>query len=679
MSKYPEEVRSLIKDWADKHLPEIATARRGIRSDAEVLANARTLVNELGGDFSKLQRRWKPGKAWNAEELIAIRGALGDATKEVMDISKLIQGGANTTENLIKLEDVLRKQVSIQGIVHGVTAEAGRALRSLREEIAGSLVSGDVVKMQRILEKLGGRASVEDIAQKLGMFNLDNPVELNNFIRSIIKPKFSDYVIELFYNSILSGPKTHIINQLTNTINAIASPIERGLAASWEIPLSVIQGRPRARFFREIPPDVFGAVKGLPDGVRAVLRTYQYGVSPTQVTKWEFRPKAFTGIAGKVVSFPSTSLEAADAFTRSVNYNAAFNATAYRMARSAGLKDEALITRIAELKLNPSLELLEESARIAEYRLFRQEPGKFTAQLMRLRDVPALLNFPILRFIIPFLRTPVNILKYGLERSPLGIMNPKLWVNLAKGNPEAADQLGRITFGSLLAATIAYYFGEGKITGAAPINRTERDRFYAEGKQPYAVRIGNSWVSYQRLEPFNQPLSLVAAVIEATRDKEKEVPEKVGMAINSITKNFASQTYMSSISSLLDALSEPERYAGYFLQRFAPGLVVPYSAALRTITQMLDPVYRKPATLLEMLKANIPILSREVPARETLAGEEAKRLSPAWSPISITPAGEVEESLESRAEKMIRERERITPKSRASISSRAEEAMKSRR
>jgi len=99
---------------------------------------------------------------------------------------------------------------------------------------------------------------------------------------------------------------------------------------------------------------------------------------------------------------------------------------------------------------------------------------------------------------------------------------------------------------------------------------------------------------------------------------------------------------MSGLSDLLNMLSEPERYAGNWLNRFASSILVPYSSATRTAAQMLDKTVKDPANAWETIEANIPGLSNRVKAKLTALGEDIERKSPAWFPINVTP---VEETL----------------------------------
>jgi hypothetical protein len=92
-------------------------------------------------------------------------------------------------------------------------------------------------------------------------------------------------------------------------------------------------------------------------------------------------------------------------------------------------------------------------------------------------------------------------------------------------------------------------------------------------------------------------------------------------------------------------LSEPERYAGSFMEKIGTALVTPASSALRSATQMVDPVVREPQNFAERLKSGIPGLSTQVQPKVGTIGGDVERQSElgaagAVFPISVTPSQE---------------------------------------
>lgn len=629
LSKYPEEVRGEIKGWADANPQAVDAARRGIQGDEVTREAARQLVEDMGGSFNKIQKQWKPGEAWNAEEIVAIRGVLNQRTEEVLDAAKAARGGDVTAQTRLLL--AIEEQARVQQVVHGVTAEAGRALRAFRQSADQALANSDVDRLREILARTAKGNQIEDIAAALEKIDINNPAAVNNFLRGLQKPELWDYVRELWINSVLSGPPTHMVNILSNAANTMLSPVERGLAAAADTIVAPIQGRARERFFSEVKADAFGAMQALPEATKAMLIALRDGISPASATKLEVRKQAFRGPLGAAIRAPGTALEAMDSFFYTLNYRAALNANIMRQARSEKLTGQALIERIAELQADPSYQLIKGARATAEYRVFR-EPSDVANAIIHLRE-----KAPVLQFFIPFVRTPTNLVKFGIERSPLGFYDA--FRQVAKGNPEAADKMARAAMGSVIAGGIALQFEAGNITGAAPKNSAERDRFYREGKQPYSMKIGGKWVSYQKIEPFNQPIAQVAAFMEAAKDKNASPTQLAGRAAMTIADNLVSQSYLTGISTLINAFTDPERYAGNVLTRIATGFQ-PYSSASRFATRLTDDTIRKPEGLEEAFKAQIPGMSKDVPPRLDAFGNVVKRQSPPWSPIPVTPANQ---------------------------------------
>lgn len=646
LEKYPEGVREQVAAYAAAHPEQVQAARRGVRSDERVQQDAKALVEETGGDWKKRLKNWGPGQAWNAEEIAALRGVLRQKTEEVLAAQKRVRDTGDSPVELLRLRYALEEQRAVQDAVHGVTAEAGRALRAFRATVDEALGSRNTAKIERILRELGGKENTQRIAEALAHIDVDDPVAVNNFIRNVTKPNLQDYLTELFYNSILSGPKTHLVNAISNATTTMLGPIERAAAAGVDTALSRVQGRERTRYFGEAGAEVAGLRLGLQEATRAFAYTMKNGFTPEAGMKYEFRPKAFTGKVGRVINLPTTLLEASDQFFSLLNQRAALHAEALRLAK--GNAEDA-----AALLANPTPELLERAGHIAEYRVFKQDSDAAN-KISNVRNITVRLGtdpntrwaVQPLRFVIPFVQTPTNLLKYGLERSPLGFLNPQLWVNVAKGSPEAADQIARAGLGSLVAGGVALYAADGKITGAAPTNPGERDRFYRSGKVPYAIQVGDRWISYQRMEPLNQSLSQIAAAVEAIKANDKTADQKALQAATTVGANLLSQTFMTGLNDVVQAITQPERYGSQWAERFAGSIAVPFSSATRTVAQAGDPYIRRPEGIAETIQANVPGMSQNVPARLDAFGQpierEARGLSPYATGRQTTDPVEVE-------------------------------------
>jgi hypothetical protein len=633
LSKYPEDIRDSIKSWADANPDVVQNARRGTIPDAQVQTMARELVNDLGGNFEKLERGWKPGQAWNAEEITAIRGALNDATKRVMEMAESARL-VDSTENQLKLTEAILRQQRIQQTVHGVTAEAGRSLRAFRTQAAEALADNNVARMQELMRHAlngKGEQDITNIAEMIRALDLDDPQAVNAFLRDVNKPGMGDYLYELWINSVLSGPITHLRNIFGNAAATMYSPIERLGAVPVESVAARLTGRQSQRYWQEAPASLLGMAHGLPEGVRGAIDVLRHGFNPNDVGRLEIRRTAFTGKPGRVIRFPTNMLEAMDSFFHAVNYRSSLYGDAVRQARKEGHTDVALRNRIAELIHEPTTGMVKHSSDEAERLLFRDDPGQFATKLMSLRE-----STPGMKYVLPFIKTPANLLKYGVKHSPLGLFDAPMWKRVAAGNPEASDEVARTVMGSMIGTSLGAMIATGQleITGAVPTDASERDRFYREGKLPFSVKIpGIGWTQYNQIPILDTTLTSVAAVVDGVKNGD----DVTGIASNTagiIAQSILDKSYLNGLADFFDAIADPARYAERFATRTITGFV-PFSAALRQTAQSIDKTVRTPEGFEENLRAGIPGLTGTVPERLDAFGNEAQRAQP--SPLQISP------------------------------------------
>jgi hypothetical protein len=203
-------------------------------------------------------------------------------------------------------------------------------------------------------------------------------------------------------------------------------------------------------------------------------------------------------------------LTASDEFFKVINSTAYRHAEAYRIARTEGLKGEALGKRMSDLIQTHARDAGAERME-ALYRTFQKPLGEFGQEAMRLRN-----KSTIAKVIAPFVQTPTNIAKYTLERTPLNLA--RVLTKAAKGElkgAEFSEQISRPLVGSAISAAVAYYVADGLITGSGPKDQNKRNALRATGWQPYSLKIGNKYYAYDRLEPVGSIVGMTADVAEA--------------------------------------------------------------------------------------------------------------------------------------------------------------------
>lgn len=612
-----DDIFNAIKTTAKNQTVKINESRRGTITNEGV----RLLADALDTTPEQLIKV-KPGTVYNAEELVRAGDIVKTLREKASSLSKLYetsrqQGNAAPRLQLQTL-DALNEAAQAELSLLGRRTEAGRALQA-NKILKEALKDPDQFKIEKIIKQFGGQENVAKFIERYNELSVkEGPESAFRFLRSLHNSTVSDKLLEYWYNSILSSPTTHIVNTLSNSVTALLSPVEKVFTAAVDVPVSKLQGRTRERFFGEAGADLIGARAGFVDGVRKALQIIRKGYSMEDVAKLELRrPQAIGGRVGTVLNVPSRALVAEDAFFKSINYSADLYSRAYRLAAKAGLKGEAMSKKMAELIANPTDELIQGAKKMADYRVFQKEPGKFTSAILNAREK---LPFKLGSFIAPFIQTPSNLLKYGVERTPLGATSA-----IGKTGAEVSDQLGKSFMGSTIAAALAFLAAEGKISGAGPRNEKHRDLLYKEGWQPYSIKIGDKWVSYQRLEPFNQIFHQVASYYENfVLNGEKPATDKIQGFAQDIGRNLISQTYMSGVADLLNAIEDPARYGENWIERTAQG-AVPFSSALRTFARATDPTVRNPEGIGEAIQAGIPGLSQGIKAKENTSGEPIVR------------------------------------------------------
>ena len=227
-----------------------------------------------------------------------------------------------------------------------------------------------------------------------------------------------------------------------------------------------------------------------------------------------------------------------------------------------------------------------------------------------------------------------------MERTPLGL--GETLYKIAKGTlkkGDVSDKLGRSLMGSMIGYGTFMYALEGGVTGSGPTDRGQRDALRRTGWQPYSIKVGDTYYSYQRFEPVGMLLGTAADFAESfdnMNDNEKfDIATKIA---TSVGQNILNKTFMQGLSDAMNAITYPERYGGKWTQRFvssfSPNVIAGTARAL-------DPDIRQANTILEKIKSRTPILSEQLLPRLNLWGEPLKRGNAgilAFSPIYISIA-----------------------------------------
>ncbi len=626
-----DDVKHFINDLTIEQETKIGKRRIGWEE-------TRQKAEELGWNIDEVKIAFQRKKAFTAAEIEATRQVNINAITDLHTMLKTLpaERTAYTPEMRAKLLDALD---SVR-ITSQVSSEAGRALNIHKKILARNEQFKEISQMNRVLKVLEGKGikRTDDVIDTLKTINFNNPAEVNRFVYNTTKTKYqklSDVAYEIWINGLLSNPLTHIVNTTSNTLTLMGQYPERLLGAGIEkvrAGFGVFGGKTQERFIGETAQDAFSVIQGLKNGIKRFFNTMKTGRMTE--TKLETHVSALAPTVQKFM--PARALGAEDELFKGFIQNSELNRLAYRKASQEGLKGKIKADRIVDLLSNPTEEMLEMAAHQAKYLTYQQELGKVGSWIMRGRD-----TVPGLKYFIPFVRTPANIIKYALERTPANI--PRIVYKTVKGElsgGQLSEDMAKVLTGSMVGFGSYLMAKEGYITGGGPKNPAERDELFRIGWLPYALHIGDKYYSLARLEPLASILGISADFAELEKHMKEDEKINVASAIgSSISKNFTSKTFMQGFSNVNDAISDPGRFGEKFVQNLG-GSIIP--AVLGGVTRAIDPKIREVKGILDTVRSRIPGLSTGLPTKIDVWGDPIERPSaplPRFlSPVQVSQA-----------------------------------------
>lgn len=160
--------------------------------------------------------------------------------------------------------------------------------------------------------------------------------------------------------------------------------------------------------------------------------------------------------------------------------------------------------------------------------------------------------------VLPFRKTPANILARGVEYSPIGLIKSLTYdaVQVKNGNMSAADMIDDISAGltgtGLLALGV-YLAAQGLLRGRGRGDDKKKEFADLEGHQDYALEIGGTSYTLDWLAPEALPLFIGANLWEAAADRKDGMQMKdILTAISNVSEPMLQMSMLQSLNDLLD-------------------------------------------------------------------------------------------------------------------------------
>lgn len=666
-----DDVKNVIQELANRHSDSLGEATRGVQSFADTEAAAAT------EDAWQLLQERRQGQPLNAEQTLAVRQLWTSSGKTVRDLAQRVGAGGGVADQ-VALKKMIAVHATIQEQAIGIRTETARALSQWRIPAGESdqFLNG----MRDLMDKMGTERDVLKIAQSITQLDaMGRGDAADSFILGASKiddlKKYgrngADMIRQLFYTSLLSGPKTHVRNAVSNTGMLVANAADRKgasllgkvlggqnvpdgetgslLYGTWQGIVDAFRISDYSRAMAEAEgrtphSPVVNAILTGQQGM-GVGNLEQPAVGAFDAEKLGFERDSSLGRVfdwiDTATNAPMRGLAASDEVFRTANYNAQIHALSYRQAwqeAELGVIERAAITdRAAELAGDPSTAVKLMANDYAEQSIFANRPPRESELATWMR---ATSKVPIFgKLAMAFTKTPYNIFIESAQRGPMALATRKFRQEIAAGGARADIAWTKFLTGNAALIALADIAIKGGITGpqrgiGGENQAGELENMRRMGAMPMSIQTENADGSvrsfgYRGMEPFSNHLVLASSLVEILSSDQfdaddKEVDDVVVAAIGAMANQITAPSFMSGLTEIVNFQSDPTRNAGNYAERIA-GLAVPNAVA--EIARAQDPTIREVQGMLDAIKAKTPGLSKTLPANTDRWGKDLTRES----------------------------------------------------
>jgi hypothetical protein len=586
----------------------------------------------------------------------------GQSLQDVWKLQQLYKLGDFTkfgTAQAMKEEIAKRMGIAGSFFAHAESLKSNfaRGLRRMAFYNDYSKLKGmDMDKVMDLLDATGG-----------------DPKKFKYLTNPTIVKQLTDFAMFMRINSLVSGPKTQLINAMTNAYMVGARPLERMLGSA----LPAIAGDKASRSILKESMKQYAYMRSsFTEGFFLAAKSFAKNdsiLSPHNAEVWQgakkagdltkgagqfFKPWDSTSnliynalaVAAVPIGAPTRLLGSVDELMKQTVYRSKVQARAHveaaEAAYDAGLRGNAAKDFVKSAVEKKLLEAFDMDGRgIDPAALHEAQIATFSQDLLPNtlgKGISTLTqNNMAAKLVLPFTKTPTNVIRYGWKMTPgLNIVQREYREMLLgkMGKEMQAQAIGQMSLGALFMGSAAYLAADGQITGGGPKDPKLKQELMATGWKPYAkVRVNEdgtkTFTEFGRFDPVAIPFGIVADLQDALHNLDKsetsdEVEAAIGGTLLALAKQFTSKSYLLGATQTMEALMDPEARlsstGGNMIASF-----IPYSAAMRQLND--DDYMREARSMADKVLATIPGLSEGVPARYDAFGEPIVMRKGLWS------------------------------------------------
>ena len=616
---------------------------------------------------------------------------LESSSTELDRLFKLVDSGLATDVDKL----ALRQQIAFHGLVQkgvkGIQTETARALAVMRIPRDGKSQA-----LKQVLDEFGGENALTDMAKSY--LSLETRAAKNAMVEKSMMSGIKDVWMSTWINGLLSSPVTHAKNIMSNSLFGLYQIPERLVAGLYSnyLPQKLRAGElpPGLRWFGDRVPGseaqrieldealtmTLSLRNAIAEGFELASKAWKSNTPQMDIaSKVELSRQPMesmgeswqriTGASadswigkgmdyyGTAITLPGRALMTEDEFFKGVLYRMEMNTQVtrrskqvYRESLASGMNEQDAIaksTKEAEdLLANPPRDLDEAAMAFAKQGTFQSDLPPGLAQLQKV------FNHPVGKIIVPFFKTPANIGLNVIERTPFAPLSSRWRQEIAAGGPQRDMAVAKLSLGSTVLTGFALWAAEGNLTGRGPGRKEEREALLRTGWQPYSMKIGNKWYSYQGMEPIGALLAIASDYAEYAKHEPDatKVEEVFKGATYGLYEYIKEQPYLQGIADVGKLMGfndydeiDGEKIVNGLTKQFgavffggSPGGA--YSSSVAAIDRLLDPTKKDTKAnpdlpmgvrgfveAFNQYRSRLPYFSEFVPESLNLWGDTMKR------------------------------------------------------
>jgi len=547
MADYMARLKDANKDLFEQ-------ARRGTFNFNDMLKAA----EEQGID--NILTEWltrNAGQTAKPEELVGGMLAIVQITKETDELAVAagkLPAGPERDAAMNRFYQMGTIRANLYANVSGASSEAGRSLYAIRA--FGEMTGENYAATASELGSLFGADGPQDFEYIHTMYMALPKPGRAKFLQQGIMSKTMDVITEVWINSILSHPTTHMVNIAGNSMFMMTRVAETYLAAVIGRGRSAITGNTERVQAREGFVQLDAIRTSIADAFVVAGKTLLTEEASDLASKIDVRQRRAIGdsgdprviydqissgniaagtlnIIGSQLRMGGRLLLTEDEFFKGIGYRMALSqeaaergANMFDQTLAAGKTlDEAKAAGAAEearILTNPPEIVVQNSKDAARQMTFQSDLGGF------LGDMQGAMSHPLLKLFVPFYKTPTNVMKETLKRTPLSLAFPSTREALKAGGRAADKEMAKIALGSSVMGMFAYSAmgldtpdNDVMILGSGPSDFKAKQAMARQGLQPFSINFKNrdeagKWdgtytsYTYSRFDPVSGLLAMAA-------------------------------------------------------------------------------------------------------------------------------------------------------------------------